>query len=61
MRRICHNIISLTSISNYPIGGRVTIGNPRFNLYIHIRFWDGRVKVCLLTHWRGKPMRDGIN
>jgi hypothetical protein len=38
MRRIYHNIMSLTSISNYPIGGTVSIGNPRFNLYIHIRF-----------------------
>jgi hypothetical protein len=38
MRRIYHNIMSLTSISNYPIRGTVSIGNPRFNLYIHIRF-----------------------
>ena len=61
MRRICHNITSLTSISNYLIGGRLSIGNHRCNLYIHIRFWDGRIDVCLLTHWWGKPMRDRIN
>jgi hypothetical protein len=50
LRRMCHII-----------GGRLGIVNGRRNLCIHITFRDGRVKVCLLTHWRGEPKRDGIN
>jgi hypothetical protein len=64
-RRICHNIMNLTIISNCLInmgliGDRLGIGNRRCNLRIHIRFQDDRVKVCLLTHFWGKPMRDAI-
>jgi hypothetical protein len=50
LRRMCHII-----------GGRLGIKNDRRNLRIHITFWDGRVEVCLLTHWREKLKRDGIN
>jgi hypothetical protein len=50
LRRMCHII-----------GGRLGIRNGRWNLRIHVMFRDGRVKVCLLTHWRGEPKRDGIN
>jgi hypothetical protein len=50
LRRMCHII-----------GGRLGIENGRRNLRIHITFRDGRVKVCLLTHWWGEPKRDEIN
>jgi hypothetical protein len=43
------------------IGGRLGIRNGRRNLRIHITFQDGRVEVCLLTHWQEKPKRNGIN
>ena len=56
-----HIINNPTTMANYFIRGRFSIGNRRCNLHIHNRFWDGMVEVCMLTHWWGKPTRDGIN
>uniref|UniRef100_K4AK61 Uncharacterized protein n=1 Tax=Setaria italica TaxID=4555 RepID=K4AK61_SETIT len=48
-------------MSNYFIRGRFSIGNSRCNIHVHNRFLDGRIEICPLTHWSGKPTRISVN